>query len=87
MAHADTTYTLIRCTEKDILGKNGKPEHKLEEMLHEPNLENILQNNWPEPFKNVKIKEKLKGLRSYPRVQFTKEIRQPNIMCNPGFEF
>lgn len=56
-------------------------------MLHKPNLENILQNNWPEPFKNVKVKEKLKGLRSYPRVQFTKEVWQPNIMCNPGFEF
>lgn len=57
-----TPRTLIGCIEKDILGKNGKPEHKFGEMLHKRNMENSLQNNWPEPFKNVKVKEKMKRI-------------------------
>lgn len=36
-------------------GKDVKAEQKQKGMLHKPNLENSLQNNWSVPFKNVKV--------------------------------
>lgn len=48
-------YPLKWCTEKGILSKYIKLEHKHEETLHKPNLKNILQNYWPLPLENFEV--------------------------------
>lgn len=64
-------HPLMWCTKKGITGRNVKPEHKQEEALHKPILKDILQNNQPVYFKNVKVMKDQERQRNCPRLKGT----------------
>lgn len=55
-----------------------------EERMGEARLRDILQNNWPVFFKNVKVKKKKERPGNQSKSKDTEELWQVSTTCDPG---